>query len=1202
MSTSLALVTAASRIAGRVAGDLVLSWTARWRAAITASRRAKKSGLPVKVLQIRRWLNFQSTKTAIETYDAKLLAEAASELNEMLPDRLRSRKAGEILLQIVLDEILKSLPTGRAISELDHRQDARLQQGIGSTHARLDAIQEVILAGGQLEESLAKLPPIDKQWTVELAAQWPKMNQIAHQIASDPSPPALLRQWSETHPSWVSDAPPSVLAWLSVLTSMYGEDKAAVAFLDLALAEGVGSRGYWISRRAFTIAKYDEAGAKNALSDANVSHPLAEALALSLDEDLEGARVKIDTWNPEESTGEILKVLVLSRIYRATGSFENSMKITEDAIGSHPAVSSLKLENAHAHLQRAAGVLVVTRFYDAQIALQRALEARDATRVWGGETSEAVVVACRSAMVLENYERAWSLTQLAPDGEATLHESKDASVLVQAAIIAAGTGRATLARELSAKVDEFTAGQIEAMMATANGDADLAREYWRQVWPLCGEEPNRIFRVAQGLAQLGAEVPDPQRLTGFLSAETIRELNSLRNAMMDRSDRLSWLRSHALDSPIVALELAKEYDRTDQFVDSAQVLFDAAEKFHDANMMLMASRNYAAGGVPADARRAAESALSIAPRGWPGARSAYESIVQIHMNGGEGDLATQAAVRFLHSEPESDAAKWLLLKVHLSRGDTSAAWQIFRMSPRLPEPNDTTEALIWIQLNARFATTDTFFSRARALLSQWQDDQQFCESALSALYSGDWLKYEPSAETATQLKAAASGYFERFGSEGGFREYQFESPEKFLSQIADELRYAHDSLAEVDAMVRNRRVPVGAYASLHRRTYTEASVRRAAGEVYSIDGSRRAIDLENARGSIEADVIIDITSLHTLALFDETLAALLQGSFRRVMVTDQFFGDLSEAASSLARQSGISAVWDPTESKAAMSVVDDDSMLRLRQLSARMLQLASLMPRVSRPEVTHVPLKQSKDGQRFDRWLSGLDLAIEKGQAYWCDDALLRQLAEEFGAQAFDTFSLIRVLRETSTVSAGDSNSIQAIAIHNFYSEFEFDELIFGLATQLDGLQPGGAARALMWPLAWRDPERVIAFVLHRLREVSQESPDSIVGWVTAVAIGLTRIGAEPAGSYSNLLIWLNRIVAQDWCDGSRLPFVLQGIRGGMNGFDVEDPIPAMIEGLYGSLVARFDQGLAARYLLALFSSCNERDRAAAARTVLLQR
>src|SRR5205807_6491739 len=98
-----------------------------------------------------------------------------------------------------------------------------------------------------------------------------------------------------------------------------------------------------------------------------------------------------------------------------------------------------------------------------------AIRARNLRRIWRSDSAEAVAIAAEAAVIADNPQQVWTLTQPTPDGEATVSEAADPRVLPAAAIGAVLTGRFASARELAQSAPEgYLRLLIKAELASAD--------------------------------------------------------------------------------------------------------------------------------------------------------------------------------------------------------------------------------------------------------------------------------------------------------------------------------------------------------------------------------------------------------------------------------------------------------------------------------------------------------------------------------------------------------------------------------------------------------------------------------------------------------------------------------------------------------------------------------------------------------------
>ncbi|WP_189820442.1 SOS response-associated peptidase family protein [Streptomyces olivaceoviridis] len=131
------------------------------------------------------------------------------------------------------------------------------------------------------------------------------------------------------------------------------------------------------------------------------------------------------------------------------------------------------------------------------------------------------------------------------------------------------------------------------------------------------------------------------------------------------------------------------------------------------------------------------------------------------------------------------------------------------------------------------------------------------------------------------------------------------------------------------------------------------------------------------------------------------------------------------------------------------------------------------------------------------------------------------------------------------------------------------------------------------------DYEKPADFALDAASQNIGSLPHEAAGWLSNAYAGLHR-GTLPPHRRRNLRVLIWQILTQPWVTTSLLPFVLAGLRTGMDAVaDSDASLRTALAQYYGPLVDELGHITAAGVLMSLFTLTDEKDKAAAARTVL---
>ena len=1066
--------------------------------------------------------------------------------------------------------------------------------------ARLDARTD--FPAGLLTLSLRA-----RQEAQDLVGVWPPVEQAVGILHSCPTQrAALLQQWADQFPRWLEQtAPPQAFAWLAQLAADYDAHRASVAFFQRCIDGGGFPRDLWVALTAVQLSKADTDHDARAFVAANhdPGSPLLLGLLALFDSDWAATLDHFAAWNPGSATTRALKAGLETVALTSTGKQAAALARLR-AADPRGDLSGIQLQIALLLLDRAVRGRSEHRLADAHEALALAIKARDDRRAWFGDSVAPAVVAVQAAQICGDPATAWDLTQEQPEGQALAREAHDVRLIEYRALLAALTGRVDEARRLHKQVESsYVRAQITAVLTEQGADSDTGtvQAAWQAVWDAATTEQEQLG-AAMGLAERGALPRDPASLGRLESAypEALAEIRLLARALGTSSaGDLSVLRANVTQSRMIVVALAQRYQISGERELRARTLRQGAEHWRDALMMAMAADAYRHADMPAQTIACARDALAMAGPDWAAQRDMYALQVDAELAEGDTGRATDAARSMLALDQHDHDARWALARCHVNRGLLEDAWSVLTYLGPPIDPTTGHQALLWVMLAARYSGEVTFAGQALSLMQRWPDDEELLGGFIATLHlSATTAPERWSRDDAEQLQEATADYLERFPTSSQFRAVRLGPEEDPLVDLAEELRLAHENAKEVLSKVAVADLPLGTLTWVAARSYTEASLRRAAGFVYA--GDPLAVDAAAAAvtASRSLRTVIDPTTAHTLALLDPALAEQLIGALDTVVTTDQLYQDALRAKESLALQTELTLGWDEVAQRPAIHAAEAGELERLRSLSVRIVEVLRSIARVPRPELRCFPIP----GKQGRQWLTAPDYAKEHGLVLWSDDRVLRSIARSEGVPAFGTLDLLDAMAATGRLGTREVLLVKADLLRNCYVDIDFSTELFSAAALADGWRAKAVASAMSRPQAWVQPQAAAAFVLECVAHISTQYPQDIERWLAAASTGLAR-GAEPAAAHHNLKTLAWQVLTQPWVTTSSLPFVLRGLRRGIAGRDdVGSPLEDTLAQFYTALVARSGHVVAATQLMGLYSIAPDTEKAAAARVVLTYR
>ncbi|MEQ7006440.1 hypothetical protein ABN028_09565 [Actinopolymorpha sp. B17G11] len=1196
------LMRAAGSLAQHAGRNFLRRYVLEFKVARRSSKEAAREGIHVSARSIRRWLVRPDTAERLRKRNRESIEILAKELAWVVNSpRPASDDAAVKLMYIIMRTYLEELDGGAAHSLSFEWQAQQIEHEGSQTRAAIDASEKRVLdrldVSNDFEESLRSLPLADAVLARELRAVWPGVERAVAALADTAQRRALLDEWATSVPDYVREAPANAYCWLGGLSGTYGGSHAA-DFYDLGLRNGAFPRAYWLARKHLQHSA-DEAKALLDLEPERSGHPLAAALYASLHGDQVEALREITAWEPTRTGDKAIRGVLRAKLHAHQGEHGLALSVASETWTTCQSTAAACLA-AELTLRRAVRAGFGSRSSDALVALDLATRARNLRRSWALDSAvECTVLAIRSAVVAGDLELAWRLSQPTPEGEATPLEAASDEVRAEGALAAAISGRQDRARNLLQYVrDGFAVAYISAVLmdieVTEEGQSGSERiAAWRRASDAADTELERL-QATMGLAEAGGTLPDLTDLAERYP-EVVDEIQLIARVA---AGGVSELKANVYRSRSLVVRLADLYTAEGDLEAAADTLKEGASRWSDLLLLSMAARKYQAAGLIVTARETALDCLSQAPAEWPGKRSVYELLVEVHAAEGNWHSAVGAARSLLEIDPQDTSSRWALVRCLVGQAALDAAWDAMSHDGSVLRPRSRDEALLWVSMCARYSTAAGFITEALDLMRLWPEDEELMGVFLRELYAGRRNSKLDDMEL-KELHSATHAYVAQFPESPVFRMEQVDlEGTDPLAPFEEELRRQYEATEDISVGVREGRLPLATLSSAVGRSYCEASIRRAAGVVYAVDPATEAEEIDAISNGASSRVVVDPTALHTLALLRRETVEVLLGAHRSAVTTDHVLKDALRARDALAFKSTMSVAWSPISQGPIVTTMSTEDADALAERSEEIVRLTEGLPRISWPELRHFP-----DLDESFVWLSALDLAQDRGWSYWADDRVIRQLARSVGVATFGSVALLRYLARNHSLSDVEFMVAESELIRSYYVELDFSRETMEMAAAADGWRARGAAAVLTRPKAWADPDAVMGFVHRVLDKIAMTALDELGGWVSAVSNGLVCIADTPTSATSNLAVLLRGVLVKPWLGPAQFRAVMEGVRSSFSqkpGMD--DPLPSVLGEVYRGLVSRFGHSTAATLLMALVADSNMEDRALAARTVLLQK
>lgn len=1182
-------------VAGKqVAGHLGKK-TQRFRIARVVAKLAGDVGITVTWRQLNVWLKSDDVRLSIAAGDSDSLRECAHRLAlEDLPAGSSPSQVGAQLLQLILDESLRRMSS----SDAEVASTRRIEHAIQALE------QRVLLTSGGDETAfnlaLDKLHPWRAAEAAEIVERWTGLRPLAITLAGSRERRSLLQHWSAEPPVGLVDAPAEVWCWFACVTSDYGASDAAMAFVEQGVQRGADP-SYWWARAGLMIGTgtpVEAARAQELWRRSTPKHPLAaagEALAV---EDYATAEAALDGWEPDTPNDQSVKAILQSAAAAGKGDLNQAIAIGVAGAASHPEGSGNVLRTAEALLSRGHHRQSDHPLDDFARAYELAIAARDSRRSWLGDSVAPILAAVKASALATDIDRAWRLTQAAPDGTALAHEARDNRLRRESAILAATMGRLEAAQAVARELgDPFVTHTVDGWTAFIEEDPERAEAAWLSAWASAPDDTARL-QTASALAPLGRSLPDLETLPGGygMAIERIRTVHEVMSASDPDS---SLLRARASESEELTVFLAERLVAQDKAGDAAAVLEAGAARWNHALMMKMAASRYMAAGSYQKAHEVAATALSMGGQAWAGRFECVSIQFDALESLGEFQRSLPLAREMAVMTPDNLTVRWALVHSLVRAGKIPDAWAALTFNGKAAGPRNASDARTWIGLAAECDDSPEFVQRSLEMMSAWQDEPDLVGVFLIQIYSGLRRHERDVAEAdITELHKATDEFTEAHPDNSVFRKLTLDEDDLLgsLTEILKENAAEDPALRDIRERVERGELPLGFLAEFYRRPYVEASIKRGAGMVFSHHPPTAHAAAAAATAAFGTSVVIDGSAAGTLSLLEPGVVDQLLGSFLTVETTDSAYRDALASQHSLNMLSTMTLGWDAENQRPLINETDEAQAETLARRADRVVELLSRSERRGWPG-----LKRFSEFTGEGTWLSALDFAISEQRTFWCDDRSLRQLAASEGAQTFGTVDLIAALVDAGKIAPEVGAVVRATLIAAFHVDIDFDPDVMELAAEIDGWEPKGAAIALSRVHSWPVPADCLRFAADAMARVVANSPAALASWTWAAAVGLVRItDGNVEGASENIRIFLSYLTAQPWLRPDTFAFVMQGIRAATAELPgMTDPLRAVIERIFAVISEKHGAPQASEFVLMLVASLDETDRITTVEAIL---
>lgn len=1206
-ATVSGLVKIAASLAAGPTKELLSSKTRSKKVAAASAKAARRYDIKISKRAILTWLGRVDVQEMLLIGGTSKFESALDSLSWRMPGKspASQRRNAIDVIELILFEFQRahSPQTSTALASAWAKEQNAVEH-LETRNVVQKSAEDIIKRldeSGSFDEDILQLHPWRHSFSKDLAKSWPELREFVNALVREPDRGAALRNWAAIPPPKFENAPAAAWCWLGLLSEDYKAPDAARTFFEMGITKGATKPEYWGARAALNIDVAGESGLSRLHDDLRklqAPHPLASSYLAIVEERYADGLAHINKWEPLEADAIAKKVLLHSACTAAQGDFNGMIAELESALESDPNACTLALRLSAALLSRGHFGSSDDSLADFIRASQIALQVRDFRRTWRGDSVAPTLEAIKASILSNDVDRAWRLTQLPPSGEALESESRDTRMRIETALLAGTMNNFELAQKLAAEIDDsHVTAYIKGWIAHSKDDSTTALSHWLVAWSEAPGDFERL-RTANALASLGREMPDLSEIS-TRHPEAVKEIRSVHDVMSTSEEKITMLRARASESKQLANLLAEQLILLGDYHGAASVQEAAAERWNSALFMRMAASNYLRAKKFSDAERSASEAATMAGHQVVGEQSAliirFEALEALDRH----EDSLRVARRMVTLAPENNDNRWLLVQCLARTGDDPGAWAALNYLGNPIDPRDKNDALLWIHLASKYDNRSTFIQRSLHVMRQRIDDKE-----LTGIFLGSIKFFSiKSSETPDGDIQDLDQEIQLYATDNpNSRTFQIltdnASPEDILSKLSEGMRERENdpALVSLKKNITDGIYPLGVASDISRKSYAEASIRRAAGHVFSHNIPTQANSADAIRDAIGKHVVLDTTAAVTLGLLDPDTRNQLIGAFTTLKITSHAYRDALRCQESLNLRSTLTVSWSNEHQKAIPYSISDEEAERLACHADTTVEILGLAHRKSWPTIKSLD-SHDQDGV----WYRTLDFALSSGTAFWCDDRCLRLLALSLGVPAFGTVDLLRAQTRSGTLNEELNQVAESVLIANYHVDLGFNPRVMRLAAQLDGWRANGAAAALSSSSLWENPREVLEFFHEGTSRNASEFPSDITNWVGFAARGLVKLAGEDERlGAKNISLLLEECMNSSWCRPDLLPFVVRGIRLVVLEYQgIVDPLGEVLTNIHQRILNKHDDLTAKDFLMFWAQHLEEADKNLAARIIV---
>jgi tetratricopeptide (TPR) repeat protein len=796
----------------------------------------------------------------------------------------------------------------------------------------------------------------------------------------------------------------------------------------------------------------------------------------------------------------------------ARGNLDQAVAALASYVEQSPDHTGLRSTLVLALMARAEVDDSTSRADDAHSALGHALKIRDSRRSWGGDSGEAVELACQAALLLGDIDLALDLASEI-EGEATPDEAARPSLRQLVALFRSERGQTM--PDAGSEFELALFGGLQA--AQASSSMDVAAEKFTAAVELAANEAE-LDRAQRALASLG--VLDIPRIAEVRERDAVHAEVLLGIAEMsggDLSAARARLRPLSGSVPMAALLLGDIEAEAGNLQSAGDILATAANRFNDPRLYHAAARRYLKAGLPQDAMRAAAAGRTLLPAGAGAIRKLREVEIEAAAALDDVTAVEQMARMAWNDGDHREQIRWLRVQALIRMHRVKDAWAEVTKVPALVPDNDVHASLFLGLLMRRDPQRLDLLIET---LERFPDSHDVHAKGLSLFLAFD-RDFEVDPSQVRKLQLFLTQYVERYPDSPVIRAQtvSHDSTEELVEQMRQMMapdKERDDQLHDLAVKAQQGQMPIGLVASIVGRSLIEVILTGSAIGFVSIPGEQRLLDeeIEIARRHLDGDVVIDETSVVVASFLKDRWTTVL-AAFRSVSIADAAFAEIDDAV--FRKLPAGTLRWNHETDQPELVDISEDELAAMRERRQVIRDWVNELEVIDGRPMGDLARISELDPDHA--WLAGLGAAQRRQTALLCDDPALAALARSAGIDAFGLCALMVALIQEGRIEPSELSQMLG-------ELFDAQAMDLPLSpTQICGIaqQRGWPLRPSLRPFSrsafWRDVEEAVdAFEM--LLSSLPEGESAAEALYSAI-IGLSRavVAGSPARAIATLFV-----------------------------------------------------------------------------------